>query len=299
MPRCDRDAPSPSTSNWPRAVPPTRLRRQDPQPHPRHAQRHHRHRARRRGHALPRSGDNQARRRIGRYMTDIRKLQSRGPPHRAGRRRPPEPRSDFWEGVPRHAVRRPSSPTSTAPPRATSTSIPATGGLSPSSPTRARSPIRAARPPRPGCVHHIAFSVSRVTFLQAVERLKGAASKYRGPGAAASWTRSLSTRAIRWRLTIELAASYRFAPAARLHARDSSCSKPTQDVRRARRLPAIAGNPPGRRHRDRWCSAPGRLSRSANRDAQNPYWANLNELGRGELNGRNQAQHPASRASTT
>lgn len=35
----------------------------------------------------------------------------------------------------------------------------------------ARKPVARRTPTEPGCVHHIAFSVSRVTFLQAVQRL--------------------------------------------------------------------------------------------------------------------------------
>ncbi len=34
-----------------------------------------------------------------------------------------------------------------------------------------RKPVARRTPTEPGCVHHIAFSVSRVTFLQAVKRL--------------------------------------------------------------------------------------------------------------------------------
>jgi catechol 2,3-dioxygenase-like lactoylglutathione lyase family enzyme len=34
-----------------------------------------------------------------------------------------------------------------------------------------RAPVQRRTPTEPGCVHHIAFSLSRVSFLQAVERL--------------------------------------------------------------------------------------------------------------------------------
>ena len=74
---------------------------------------------------------------------------------------------------------------------------------------KAESPIRAARPTEPGCVHHIAFSVSRVTFLQAIKRLddrkiKHSGVKDRGFMDSIYFTDPLG-------LLIELA-SYRFEP---------------------------------------------------------------------------------------
>lgn len=64
-------------------------------------------------------------------------------------------------------------------------------------------------PSEPGCVHHIAFSVSRVTFLQAVKRLdergiKHSGVKDRGFMVSIYFTDPLG-------LLIELA-SYRFEP---------------------------------------------------------------------------------------
>ena len=62
----------------------------------------------------------------------------------------------------------------------------------------------------PGCVHHIAFSVSNATFRQAVERLDEARGQaLRASRTAASWTRSTSPSPLG--LLIELA-SYRFEP---------------------------------------------------------------------------------------
>jgi catechol 2,3-dioxygenase-like lactoylglutathione lyase family enzyme len=44
----------------------------------------------------------------------------------------------------------------------------------------ARQPVARRTPTEPGCVHHIAFSVSRVTFLQAVNRLDERKIKHSG-----------------------------------------------------------------------------------------------------------------------
>jgi len=44
----------------------------------------------------------------------------------------------------------------------------------------ARQPVARRTPTEPGCVHHIAFSVSRVTFLQAVKRLDERKIKHTG-----------------------------------------------------------------------------------------------------------------------
>lgn len=44
----------------------------------------------------------------------------------------------------------------------------------------ARKPVARRTPTEPGCVHHIAFSVSRVTFLQAVKRLDERQIKHSG-----------------------------------------------------------------------------------------------------------------------
>jgi catechol-2,3-dioxygenase len=43
-----------------------------------------------------------------------------------------------------------------------------------------RTPVQRRTPTEPGCVHHIAFAVSRVTFLQAVARLDERAIKHSG-----------------------------------------------------------------------------------------------------------------------
>src|ERR1043165_5554807 len=43
-----------------------------------------------------------------------------------------------------------------------------------------RRPVARRTPTEPGCVHHIAFAVSRVTFLQAVERLDERKIKHSG-----------------------------------------------------------------------------------------------------------------------
>ena len=43
-----------------------------------------------------------------------------------------------------------------------------------------RKPVQRRTPTEPGCVHHIAFSVSRVSFLQAVERLDERGIKHSG-----------------------------------------------------------------------------------------------------------------------
>ncbi|MGX5802741.1 VOC family protein [Bradyrhizobium sp. Arg314] len=43
-----------------------------------------------------------------------------------------------------------------------------------------RTPVKRRTPTDIGCVHHIAFSVSRVTFLQAVERLEERGIKHSG-----------------------------------------------------------------------------------------------------------------------
>lgn len=43
-----------------------------------------------------------------------------------------------------------------------------------------RTPDPRRTPNEPGCVHHIAFSVSRVTFLQAVKRLDARGIKHSG-----------------------------------------------------------------------------------------------------------------------
>jgi catechol 2,3-dioxygenase-like lactoylglutathione lyase family enzyme len=43
-----------------------------------------------------------------------------------------------------------------------------------------RTPVKRRTPTDPGCVHHIAFAVSRVTFLQAVARLDERAIKHSG-----------------------------------------------------------------------------------------------------------------------
>ena len=43
-----------------------------------------------------------------------------------------------------------------------------------------RKPVARRTPTEPGCVHHVAFAVSRVTFLQAVHRLDERQIKHSG-----------------------------------------------------------------------------------------------------------------------
>ena len=107
-----------------------------------------------------------------------------------------------------------------------------------------RTPDPARTPTDPGCVHHIAFSVSQVTFAQAVERLdergiKHSGVKDRGFMDSIYFTDPLG-------LLIELA-SYRFEPPARLHA-PRRAVRGAQAARRARRPPH---RPRAPRRRDR------------------------------------------------
>ena len=72
-----------------------------------------------------------------------------------------------------------------------------------------RKPDPRRTPTEPGCVHHIAFSVSRVTFLQAVERLEARGIKNTGPKDRGLMDSIYFNDPLG--LTIELA-SYRFEP---------------------------------------------------------------------------------------
>lgn len=74
-----------------------------------------------------------------------------------------------------------------------------------------RKPDPRRTPTEPGCVHHIAFSVSRVTFLQAVERLGERGIKNTGPKDRGFMDSIYFNDPMG--LTIELA-SYRFDPPA-------------------------------------------------------------------------------------
>jgi catechol 2,3-dioxygenase-like lactoylglutathione lyase family enzyme len=74
-----------------------------------------------------------------------------------------------------------------------------------------RKPDPRRTPTEPGCVHHIAFSVSRVTFLQAVERLAERGIKNTGPKDRGFMDSIYFNDPLG--LTIELA-SYRFEPPA-------------------------------------------------------------------------------------
>ena len=76
-----------------------------------------------------------------------------------------------------------------------------------------RKPDSRRTPTEPGCVHHIAFSVSRVTFLQAVERLNERGIKNTGPKDRGFMDSIYFNDPLG--LTIELA-SYRFEPPAGL-----------------------------------------------------------------------------------
>ncbi len=74
-----------------------------------------------------------------------------------------------------------------------------------------RKPDPRRTPTEPGCVHHIAFSVSRVTFLQAVERFAERGIKNSGPKDRGFMDSIYFNDPMG--LTIELA-SYRFEPPA-------------------------------------------------------------------------------------
>jgi catechol 2,3-dioxygenase-like lactoylglutathione lyase family enzyme len=74
-----------------------------------------------------------------------------------------------------------------------------------------RKPDPRRTPTEPGCVHHIAFSVSRVTFLQAVERLNARGIRNSGPKDRGFMDSIYFNDPLG--LTIELA-SYRFEPPA-------------------------------------------------------------------------------------
>ncbi|MBX3532283.1 MAG: VOC family protein [Rhizobiaceae bacterium] len=74
-----------------------------------------------------------------------------------------------------------------------------------------RKPDPRRTPTEPGCVHHIAFSVSRVTFLQAVERLNERGIKNTGPKDRGFMDSIYFNDPLG--LTVELA-SYRFDPPA-------------------------------------------------------------------------------------
>lgn len=74
-----------------------------------------------------------------------------------------------------------------------------------------RKPDPRRTPTEPGCVHHIAFSVSRVTFLQAVERLEQRGIRNTGPKDRGFMDSIYFNDPLG--LTIELA-SYRFEPPA-------------------------------------------------------------------------------------
>ena len=74
-----------------------------------------------------------------------------------------------------------------------------------------RKPDPRRTPTEPGCVHHIAFSVSRVTFLQAVERLNERGIQNTGPKDRGFMDSIYFNDPMG--LTIELA-SYRFEPPA-------------------------------------------------------------------------------------
>ena len=74
-----------------------------------------------------------------------------------------------------------------------------------------RRPDPRRTPTEPGCVHHIAFAVSRVTFLQAVKRLEERGIKNTGPKDRGFLDSIYFNDPLG--LTIELA-SYRFEPPA-------------------------------------------------------------------------------------
>ncbi|WP_055664466.1 VOC family protein [Jannaschia seosinensis] len=72
-----------------------------------------------------------------------------------------------------------------------------------------RKPDRRRTPTDPGCVHHIAFSISQATFWQVVERLDARGIKHSGPKDRGFMDSIYFSDPLG--LTIELA-SYRFEP---------------------------------------------------------------------------------------
>ena len=160
----------------------------------------------------------------------MRKLQSQGVHHITHRRRRPADVDRLLGGRARHAVRvRAAEPRQ----RVGEPPLLRSGRRPPdhrSSPTRSATPDPRRTPTDPGCVHHVAFSLSQATFHQAVERLdergiSHSGVKDRGFMDSIYFDDPLG-------LLIELA-SYRFEPPSRPHPRATCCSRRTGSASRA------------------------------------------------------------------
>jgi catechol 2,3-dioxygenase-like lactoylglutathione lyase family enzyme len=143
-------------------------------------------------------------------MSDIRKLQSQGVHHITLVGADRQTSIDFWEGVlgMPFVFEQPNLD------RASESHLyfdPGDGRLITIFTDESRKPDPRRTPTEPGCVHHIAFSVSRVTFLQAVERLTARGIKHSGPKDRGFMDSIYFNDPLG--LTIELA-SYRFEPPA-------------------------------------------------------------------------------------
>jgi catechol 2,3-dioxygenase-like lactoylglutathione lyase family enzyme len=143
-------------------------------------------------------------------MSDIRKLQSQGVHHITLVGADRQTSIDFWEGVlgMPFVFEQPNLD------RASESHLyfdPGDGRLITIFTDESRKPDPRRTPTEPGCVHHIAFSVSRVTFLQAVERLTERGIKHSGPKDRGFMDSIYFNDPLG--LTIELA-SYRFEPPA-------------------------------------------------------------------------------------
>jgi catechol 2,3-dioxygenase-like lactoylglutathione lyase family enzyme len=140
--------------------------------------------------------------------TNIRKLQSQGVHHITLVGADRQTSIDFWEGLlgMPFVFEQPNLD------RATESHLyfdPGDGRLITIFTNEERKPDPRRTPTEPGCVHHIAFSVSRVTFLQAVERLNERGIENTGPKDRGFMDSIYFNDPMG--LTIELA-SYRFEP---------------------------------------------------------------------------------------
>jgi glyoxalase family protein len=112
--------------------------------------------------------------------TGFRKLQSQGVHHITLVGADRQTSIDFWEGV----LGMPfvfEQPNLDRPSESHLYFDPGDGRLITIFTNEDRQPDPRRTPTEPGCVHHIAFSVSRVTFLQAVERLNERGIENTGP----------------------------------------------------------------------------------------------------------------------
>lgn len=140
--------------------------------------------------------------------TNFRKLQSQGVHHITLVGADRQTSIDFWEGVlgMPFVFEQPNLD------RATESHLyfdPGDGRLITVFTNEERKPDPRRTPTEPGCVHHIAFAVSRVTFLQAVERLNERGIENTGPKDRGFMDSIYFNDPMG--LTIELA-SYRFEP---------------------------------------------------------------------------------------